>query len=863
MASKRGGMTDDEIASLFDNAVSDADAHREIDRREGQERAIEYYEGRLPDIQPEEGRSSVVSHDVADAVNALLPSLVGVFLKGEHLGIYQPSAPEYPTDEEMKEYDATNAPMMGHNGGPSLDPMQAIAGMLGGGAPAAPQAAGGMPPMGGAPPLQPPQPGMPQGAPMAPGQGMPPGAPPQAPQAPQSPPEHPLIIQWRQECERREEFASQATDYVNHVLFNECDGYLKIRLGLHDGCLHGDGVVKHWWDDTPEFRVQSYKGLNDEEFNMLVGADDVDLLEQKAYPDPDAPPAMPEMGMTPGMPGAMPPMPVPQLHDVKIRRKIPQGRLRIANVPLEDFLMSSTAITLSEDGTAFCGDRRLVPRSDLIAEGYDRDQVMDLPSMATSSEGQAQKDARDTGFVNGQTDVSDISMEKIEVVEGYIRCDKDGDGKAEWRRVIRAGNGGKRHTLLDEEWGDDLPYSDIGRIFPVPHRWRGRSVFDETHDVQQVRSVILRNALDSFYWSNNPLRAADLSKIRNPDALQSPRYGEIIDIKGDPHAAVADIPTVFTGDKAFPYLEFMDNVAERRVGIGSNSMGLNPEALSNQTAKAVQAGQSAKETRVEDYARNAANDGMKRFMRCLLRLFVKHQDKPRVIRLRDKFVPMDPRQWSDAMDVTIDTGLGAGSQDRDISALSAVLGKQEMAMQFGGPLNPFVNAGHWLETCRDLARAAGLKDAESRFPVVSQEQIAQMRAQQAAQPQKPDPKMMAAQAKAQADAMKAQNSAKIEAAKAQAKAQLDAAKQQHDQQMAEWKAQQDHAQKTQDNAMALQLQQQMNDAKLAMLQREGDLKLQLKREEMMLEAQLTQQANQMDFAMGMHRQPDTNIVGPG
>jgi hypothetical protein len=42
----------------------------------------------------------------------------------------------------------------------------------------------------------------------------------------------------------------------------------------------------------------------------------------------------------------------------------------------------------------------------------------------------------------------------------------------------------------------------------------------------------------------------------------------------------------------------------------------------------------------------------------LLKLVVANQDAPRMIRLRNEFVEMDPRGWNANMDVTVNTGLG-------------------------------------------------------------------------------------------------------------------------------------------------------------------------------------------------------------
>ena len=52
---------------------------------------------------------------------------------------------------------------------------------------------------------------------------------------------------------------------------------------------------------------------------------------------------------------------------------------------------------------------------------------------------------------------------------------------------------------------------------------------------------------------------------------------------------------------------------------------------------------------------------MKQLYKIVLHLLTTHQDKPRMVRLTNEFVPIDPRVWNSNMDVTINIALGKGS----------------------------------------------------------------------------------------------------------------------------------------------------------------------------------------------------------
>ena len=53
---------------------------------------------------------------------------------------------------------------------------------------------------------------------------------------------------------------------------------------------------------------------------------------------------------------------------------------------------------------------------------------------------------------------------------------------------------------------------------------------------------------------------------------------------------------------------------------------------------------NASTQRIELYARNFS-EGVKRMFQGILQLVCKYQDQERIIKLRNKFVPMNPREW--------------------------------------------------------------------------------------------------------------------------------------------------------------------------------------------------------------------------
>ena len=186
-----------------------------------------------------------------------------------------------------------------------------------------------------------------------------------------------------------------------------------------------------------------------------------------------------------------------------------------------------------------------------------------------------------------------------------------------------------------------------------------------------------------------------------------------------------------------PILEYSDKVLRRRTGISEDAMALDLDKLQNQTATASAMAADQAHSRPR-YARNIANfGGLKRFFSCCLKLITKYQDRPRTIRLRGEWVAMDPRGWDADMDVTVNVGLGTGTRDRDIAMLMGVRNAQKEYVGVFGPFNEFCNIGHISDTDRKMAEAAGLSNPDNYFPNISQEKIAEMRAQSAQKPPPP------------------------------------------------------------------------------------------------------------------------------
>src|SRR5690606_16052716 len=112
---------------------------------------------------------------------------------------------------------------------------------------------------------------------------------------------------------------------------------------------------------------------------------------------------------------------------------------------------------------------------------YPKAKVRDLTSwdgVGDDFEGLAQI-ADDETFGRDHI-AADKAMEQVIVFDGFIRVDYDGDGVAEWRRVVRGGN----ELLLNEE--SDGPDFVVMSPILIPHRLVGMGLADPVVPIQTV-----------------------------------------------------------------------------------------------------------------------------------------------------------------------------------------------------------------------------------------------------------------------------------------------------------------------------------------------------------------------------------------
>jgi hypothetical protein len=470
----------------------------------------------------------------------------------------------------------------------------------------------------------------------------------------------------------------------------------------------------------------------------------------------------------------------PKWHDVTVVCKTKYECAHVCGVPPEEFGISSSARNIKDAGYAY---HEMVDKSesDLIEQGYDEDCIKALPSYSGDSTGVEQQ-SRDT-VDERQSSLGDDGFNpanrKIKITEHYVKMDYEGDGKARLYRVTTGGDDGVILTRSGEDDVVEVDHICFAAMTPVivTHRFFGRSIADLVMDIQRIKTAVVRGLLDNLYMHNMPRPVVSEQGAGDStlDDLLVARHGAVIRVKGDAQAAIQwqQVPDI-TG-ACYPALQYFDATREWRTGVSRQGQGVDPEALQNQVATIANQMYNASQAKVKLIARIFAETGIRDLFSLLHATIRRHGSQPQTVRLRNKWVEVDPREWKSRDDMTVKVGLGDGSKQEQLAGLQLLIGAQEKAISAGlvSPKNLF-NSG------KQLCKLLGHKDPEEYFTAPGKPADPQDPASAPIPPPK-DPKLIELQAKneiektqAQADIATNRDKMNQEAQMAQMKFQFEA-----------------------------------------------------------------------------------------
>lgn len=488
--------------------------------------------------------------------------------------------------------------------------------------------------------------------------------------------------------------AEQQTDYVRYVFEQDNAGFLESLAVLKDGLIRKLGVFKWGWDESDEVCSYRQEGLDEQQLTLLASDDSITLPHGGTVKRPDG------------------------FYDVEFTRKKP-GRLWIKAVPPEEFIFNRQARSL--ETALLVAHRTDKTRGELLAMGISERDIDNHAGGGNSTDvtlkGNAEEIARrDVAGVGrvagfGYTNDPDMGAENAKVLytEAFMTIDYDGDGIAELRKICCIG---PTYYPVTNEPADARPFA-IFTPDPEPHTLIGGSIADRTMDVQKINSSLLRGMLDSLSASIFPRTVHKDGAVSVAD-LMNTAIGAPIRVRNDVNNDLRTLEMPFVGQQAMPIMQFMQDVVERRTGRNKGAAGLDADALQSTGKEAVGAVLTGSQEQIEMIARIFAEMTLKPLFRGVGKMLKTYQQQPRMVRLRGQWVEVDPRPWTDEMDVTVNVALGT-TVEQKIMTLAEVIADQKEILATLGPANPMVTLPMYRNAKAKLLSLRGIKDVDNYY----------------------------------------------------------------------------------------------------------------------------------------------------
>lgn len=552
------------------------------------------------------------------------------------------------------------------------------------------------------------------------------------------------IIKFEPDSQEDERGAQDATNYIGWLIHrkNE-DGFITIHDAVKSALIARVSFGKCYVEDTQDYREERYNGLTEQQCQALATDPEIEIYERIEAGFVEVFPA----------PQGQPPQRL-QTFDVKARRASSVKQFRNVGVPPEEIRLSKDTRVINE--CDFIEHRREVTLSYLREQGYDEAEISNLESddeRDFGGEKQARHDYDDSDPTGDER--PDPSQRLVWLSESYLKVDFDGDGRTEYRRVVKV-----RNIVFENDVVDDHPFWLMTPIL-MPYKVEGLGFYDLVEDLMRIKTILTRQTLDNVYLTNNPMKEVVEGGVVDIDEVMNPTIGQVVRVKQA--NSVREIVTPFAAKAGMDMLQAYNQVRDTRTGVTEMNSALQAESLSesNVGSQGVQAMMNNGAQRIRLIARVLAETGFKRMYYLMLKNVTQHQDKSQQVKINGRWLDIDPREWKNKYNMSVSVGVGTFGRQQQIANLQQVAQMQQGLMQFGlaGPMNVY-------NVAKRVIEAMGYRDPDQ---FVSPPQMGPD-----GKPQTPpNPGQQQLQAKQQIQQMELQHTAQLKQMELQSKAQLE------------------------------------------------------------------------------------------
>jgi len=381
--------------------------------------------------------------------------------------------------------------------------------------------------------------------------------------------------------------ATAASELLNHCLFSKNRGWSVLNTWLKSALMWKLSAVTWEYASDETISFEEYETIDSTALDVLLSdpeittTGDIYLDEQTG-----------------------------NYLDVRLKRTKVTNKVIVSAVPPESLRVGRGATGVHD--ASFVGFEEEMTRSEIRERWPEQAVNVNWATVDSSinyatelnTDSLARKQAIGTTLLLGSGDDSQLeATESAVVLRCWVYVDRDGDGIAELKYIVRVGD-----TILEEEDSDHIQVATF-TPFEIPFELEGLSMSDMVRPSTLASTAILRGFVENTYLTNYAPKIADPNVV-DFSALQNMKPKQIIASNGNPQGAVASLPPEQISTGTVPLLQFLQGHKEQATGLSKAAQGLN-DALyvsGNSEAKVSQV-QSAAQLRIQFIARRFMETG--------------------------------------------------------------------------------------------------------------------------------------------------------------------------------------------------------------------------------------------------------------
>ena len=461
-----------------------------------------------------------------------------------------------------------------------------------------------------------------------------------------------------------------ASMITNYAIFKQNNGWELIQTWIKSALLWKNGIIRWDYVEGFDYEFEEYEKISQGQLDNLLAEEGVEIIGNLEYEND-----LGDLNMETGEQSA-----TLVYVNVRIRRKNDNSRVKIENIAPEAFRISRDAKSI--DDATFVGIQSILTRSEIrkmwpdVADSIGEDEWDELGDDGTWDGNTSYAgDIAARKFVTGQSyqsgrmsqDVTELEANReVTITECWINVDRDGDGVAELKHIITAGD-----TILYEQDVELIPLACLSPI-DIPYEFYGLSIADFTRSSTLASTAILRGFVENTYLTNYSPKLADPNVV-DFSALQNMKPKQIIPTNGNPNGAVSALPPEAISTGTVPLLSHLQTIKEQATGMSKAAQGLNDSLyVSGNSEQKLAAVQSASQKRIQHIARRFAETGIKKLCEGVYKTMRKSLKTNAKFSYQGVFSNIDPMSLPHKMDVEVFLDIGENSNQNMIKKLEMV-----------------------------------------------------------------------------------------------------------------------------------------------------------------------------------------------